>query len=799
MGYKIESVLVKNFKCFDNKKFYEFNLNSNNNVIILSGPNGFGKTTFFDAVELAFSENITRFKSDIENGNTSVGKNILLNDGLYDGYIVIKLKNDTQRFITLITKISNNIKKLDIKKSLLYGIIEENISYDDLSEEIPNYNNWKSSIKEFDILNFYNEHFNIYYYVSQEESIHFLKNAISKRKDVINVLLNTDTIEENINYIENNFISKRGQGLIKNKLDNLEAERKEIISKIKSVQNDIEMELNVPYNKLLNYKDQTKIFIWDNENLSDLTIKELENCISFLHRLSNYFNDFKDHQVYKQNVKIKQFNNDNYINNFILYKNYINSNGEIDLNKIDLEIKHLSKIKYSQELIKLLESIYTSNFDTQSQIIQKIKNIEKLYPEFKNDTLHTAYDSISNLSKKLESNQKLFKEFERARLNLKSVKDSYIKNDAKCPYCCYEYENIEQLNIAFESAKGILDINNDDNLQKLQEFEKLFLEAINESLKKVKQYLEDIHNINISQIDIKLKNLENIKVDNNKKQIILGIYNIIKDSDLLENQENDINLNSAKKAINEKIKSYSNINYETNLSKYNYPELEKTLKEYVDYNKFIEQKFIDNKIKYIKKEIVKRNNIQLSNLYNQFKENYIDILKLKQINGCLNELKKFYNEELSNYKNTILENIKIPLLIYTGKILQDYQCGLGVFINNADMRFVSRGDSKEDILNTFSSGQLSAFILAFTFAMNKQYVKKDCNTLDFILIDDPIQTMDDINIASLIEVMRNDFEDKQIIISTHEKDKENYILYKFLKYGLKPDSFNVKEKLYCSN
>ena len=54
--------------------------------------------------------------------------------------------------------------------------------------------------------------------------------------------------------------------------------------------------------------------------------------------------------------------------------------------------------------------------------------------------------------------------------------------------------------------------------------------------------------------------------------------------------------------------------------------------------------------------------------------------------------------------------------------------------------------------------------------------------IGFILIDDPVQTMDDINIASFIEVLRNDFPEKQIILSTHETDKENYILYKFLKY-----------------
>ncbi len=80
--------------------------------------------------------------------------------------------------------------------------------------------------------------------------------------------------------------------------------------------------------------------------------------------------------------------------------------------------------------------------------------------------------------------------------------------------------------------------------------------------------------------------------------------------------------------------------------------------------------------------------------------------------------------------------------------------------------------------------------------MNKQYIKPSSDDIGFILIDDPVQTMDDINISSLIEVLRNDFADKQIILSTHEIDKENYILYKFYKYNKIGQSFNVKEKIY---
>ncbi|MDK6430149.1 hypothetical protein, partial [Enterococcus faecalis] len=58
------------------------------------------------------------------------------------------------------------------------------------------------------------------------------------------------------------------------------------------------------------------------------------------------------------------------------------------------------------------------------------------------------------------------------------------------------------------------------------------------------------------------------------------------------------------------------------------------------------------------------------------------------------------------------------------------------------------------------------------------------------------QTMDEINIASFVELLRNDFSQKQIVLSTHEEEISKYIRYKFSKYGLKTKRINVKNQLY---
>lgn len=56
MRMKIEKLLIKNFKNIQNTSIINFD----KNISLLIGPNGFGKTTIFDAIELALTGTINR-------------------------------------------------------------------------------------------------------------------------------------------------------------------------------------------------------------------------------------------------------------------------------------------------------------------------------------------------------------------------------------------------------------------------------------------------------------------------------------------------------------------------------------------------------------------------------------------------------------------------------------------------------------------------------------------------------------------------------------------------------------------
>lgn len=159
----------------------------------------------------------------------------------------------------------------------------------------------------------------------------------------------------------------------------------------------------------------------------------------------------------------------------------------------------------------------------------------------------------------------------------------------------------------------------------------------------------------------------------------------------------------------------------------------------------------------------------------------------------LKELKNKVKNDLGMYREKLVNQLKIPFYLYTGRILQNYQGGLGIWMNiigGERIRFEAEGRQGHDILYTLSSGQLSAVAISIALTLNKIYAQ---DSIRCVFIDDPIQTMDELNVASFCEVLRTDFKEYQFILSTHEEDFSDYIRYKFEKYGLQNRTVDVQD------
>ena len=799
MQYKIKSVRLKNFKCFDGSKYYEFILDYTKNPIILTGPNGFGKTTFFDAIELIFSNKITRFNKAIENGNTDLQKNVLLNEADLDGFIVCTLINENRECLSLIARIDNGMHKVNYSDSIKYAMIKESIATENLDGCIRDYSDWEKSISAFDELKYSKENFAVYYYVSQAESVHFLKQSVSQRKDTMNALLDLEDVDGWVKFLQDKLIGKNTSSskvVINDEIKCLDVKINEDIDQLKVLGTIDESSCEFEYFNIINLGNMSNVPLWDSKKLEEVDVSELERGIRDIDRISHLVKDYEDYKNHLWNKKLKAAMVSG-VEDCLLSRDYVKDE------KIDIEgIKHVIELK------KRVITIFNNSAFLRSKGIvpgdYSADGMRKLKQSFQKGVLFDIEDvqrmctNLVEMSKKLSFKQSVIKKMESARIALYKVNAEFDENTDKCPYCGQQYGESMKLKEAYEAAHALLEKENGEELKKYNELLKQVEDAVKESKNALDKEIGSLNDSDITAILEEVMRLSSFISDKRRVESVEMLIPLVTVDKAFEDMGKQEQKNELQRMFMEAMKDFSSEEFINNLYEYTYDSL---LEDYPDIewtkqNLFHDEKNIANKKGYIKAAINSKNNEKANEIKARARKNIRRWQTLKTIREDLKNIQKVYFDAIETYKNQILKSLRVPLLIYTGKILQDYQNGLGVFISKDEMRFVTNGDVKHDILNTFSSGQLSGFVLAFLFSMNKQYVKESEDDLGFILIDDPVQTMDDINISSMIEVLRNDFKDRQIILSTHETDKENYILYKFFKYNQIGQSFNVKDQLF---
>src|SRR5690606_6243637 len=201
-------------------------------------------------------------------------------------------------------------------------------------------------------------------------------------------------------------------------------------------------------------------------------------------------------------------------------------------------------------------------------------------------------------------------------------------------------------------------------------------------------------------------------------------------------------------------------------------------------------------------DLLERKKVYIKNELNKVSSQRLTFLKqrsykIDKILSQIDPIKYSYTTTIRDHKKEMIEKIKIPFYVYSGKILQSYQQGLGIFIDinttglSNFITFKTGNNSDHDIVYHLSSGQMAVVSLAFCLSLNKVYNTND--HFKFLSIDDPVQTMDDLNVHTFIELIRNEFQEYQMIMSTHDDFTSRYMKYKFDKFNLKTQILNVQD------
>lgn len=770
MNVIIKRIYIKNFKLF---KEIELNI-GNKNLIILDGPNGYGKTSFFDAIELLFTGTIRRYSEIARNtidNRSGIGGSPFLNEK-GDGDVVVKAEiqiRDQKKILMRKGKeeILKKAIKFDEQKFELYEVSDFK---DNDGEKIVDEINYLSQLLGENYLS----NFKYLHYIEQEETAYLLKYKDGERTAEISYLFNTSEFEEVIDKLKiiSSKIGELCSVKIKQKLDDDTI----YISELEKEISDLSPQ---EYFKLFSDKE----FEWDKEKI-EFKLELFYDLVGengLLEKIKKFVSNVDDFKKYKNNLIIKEIlKNEVLLKELLYYYNFINNYEGYEKRKsVQEEINNI--IKCNEDLLNSIVNYKVFLSDTIIAILPDTFNIE---------SYNLAVQNIQKQHQDIDSYSKIVVDLKGAREKFNKSFSSFIIGGGDkeiCPFCGYNWKSINELDKQIKEQTSKLDY------------------LIHGTTLKIKQLLEDFRikyfNSLIQLLNVYVENnsVDKIFVDDlsdviKKKEIINDLYIRIKkqkiDIDILLNKEPianiDIKFDELERALLSKLEEID----ETKIGSYFNDIYLKYFNEKYENVKKISLDIIDKKRDYLKWKYSIDQSATIKKKKNEVDQIQIKYRNSQIIKKNIDKIRDKYEESLKKYQKDVIEDIEILLNLFSGRIFQDSPSGLGIFIYNekAGIKFLENPNKKHDAVFSMSSGQIAALIISFTLALNKKY-----SINKMLFIDDPVQTLDELNIAGLVDLLRNEFSDRQIFISTHEDMMSAYIRYKFEKYNNKTDHFDFQE------
>jgi exonuclease SbcC len=753
--YIINSLHIENFKTFDD--FYlDFGTSE---LITFGGPNGYGKTTIFDALEIGLTGNVDRFiKVDKSGGSTD---NLVAKDPASRVRITIVMSNVEHHLSFRRTLTPENRKSTN--KIANFSTLWDLEQLVDGTWTRFTQKDLETFIDEKNLGRYYNN----FFYIQQEDTAHFLKKDEQARLDLIAQLFDIKK--------ENDELSKLQA--LKTKVD---AINKKTLEEQQSLSQGMlqvgQMVESVEYQRLFHFAHdlQEQEFQWDKEYLAFPEIDTKDKYINELHRIKSFL-DLKNETVkyyqvgfFKQNIeRIKA----------LIALHYFAS----DLVEI---IKIGNDKKIIQKIVIDLENI---NFLLENRIDLTILK-DKMDFDFLGfmEAVADAKRYRDNLSK----SDKVIRELVGLRNDLVIKFQESVLEKQYCPVCGHDWEEADKLIAALNEKKVFLNA-------LLESETKSYNSKLDDLKLKIKTFQLLINNllrsdpISNEYLDFILKNQVEVKVLERYFEFLQE--NKIDISDLLLN---DLSVEITDALLSERAVVVIERIDKTIVFSESFLHQQDTLGLLDVYRRYFGGK--EENIQNITPEGIQQKERYIETMYFRFNQSkhdrltkiFIELRKTHELSTNIAALITIYNTKISAHRKKMIKDIEIPFYIYSGKILHNVRGTQtsGVFIKDTtrgddnklnNIRFVANNNSEQDIINTTSSGQLAGIVIALTLTLNRIYSKN----LNSIFIDDPVQSMDDINMISLIELLRNDFKDKQFFVSTHEDEIEKYILYKYMKHA----------------
>ena len=864
---KIKKILLYNFKNFRHETVIDFS----DNITFLVGPNGFGKTTIFDAIELGLTGDISRINQNIP----VTGENIKYNKPFFQNDIsdpvIIKLwlEKSNGNQLVLVRKLINNRPDGGIlyapKRSIgQFKLFRQEEATDENFSRVDN-DIKLSEIDQTTIDNFLEINgeyklakiFNLFNYIQQEETNFFLKKSEKDRSNDLSFLVKTDEIEDRISKIEK--VNK----VINDNLKSLTEQQEKL------TQQELD---NIPYQRLFNQQvfqfDKESPFSVDNLSQSDDFKVTIQKIIEF----KQSFSISEYQRKLERDKRKKEINTiDSALRFAILFPLIQRPNYQWQWEKYTIDNPRFFEYVLLENYLQTFETI-THEYRRKQQLNQYWENLStdinkmtaQTFQYVQNDRLSNDFESLKvqltsyqtlresvgqadkNLSDLRQLRRKLGEKFDELRQH------NHVDED-KCPFCNNQFDSFVDLKSSYNNYTDYLTEISSRDSQRLQEvqlslnsriqqvkqkitdeinslttnIDKKLLDRLQElsgSYQSYSKYLEDFKTFIQSYTNMAPYQLENLEFDNYNHQYQSSLQEfrskLVVDDDVY--RVLDINsLENIKGQLVDLREEFPELQFETyqlessSYSKINMAminsrlhELKQAIHLAIDEKYAINENLIADAENifpiYFQSKVEVLEDIRIGDL--EEKKLYIDkqyklvqnqqfqdlsrrIKILEKTAERLKEIHTIYKEEVKKFKIGIVKQLRIPFFIYSAKMLQNYQQGMGIFLTYkkttssdnetvAIIRFKSDTKNDHDVMNQLSTGQLAVVSLAFTLSLNTMFKLSD--NLNFLMIDDPIQDMDAMNVLSFIEILRHGIIDRyQIILSTYSDHNALFMGYKF--------------------
>ena len=470
---KIKKILIKNFKNIK-EKIIDFQ----ENVTLFVGPNGFGKTTIFDAIELSLTGKIRRIEeSDYSDGRSSFSAPYFQNNPNENTFIELMLTNDegNSLIVSSLYKSSmntegSNVPKFSFSKFQRRVRVGPGISFQsdedfegsserDIQKDISQFLGYES--EDYSL----GDTFDLFNYIQQDETAYYLKQKEKDRKEQLNFLLNIGNYVNRKNRLER----------LRSTLSSTEKELREKKGKLKNSP----IKYNTLYSKLSLREDTD--FAFNNKSIvfdDELSNESLNIYLSEIEKLQEFRDSFspKDYFLRKQSEQFERdvLEDKDFICYLIIRKIFENQENIESIKQNHSLISNEKNYSYFllKSYIEQLESLENdSRIFKRGKILKSLLDVEidKLNIESIKNSLNGFVDwefgkvwfemfdskltNYKNKKEQLDDGTDSINKLLEIRSRLKEHSDN---NHSECVFCGYDWIESKNLLLAYEETTNQL-------------------------------------------------------------------------------------------------------------------------------------------------------------------------------------------------------------------------------------------------------------------------------------------------------------------------------------------------------